>query len=308
MKRGRRELLIAVSIVAVLIFVSGQEGCQGFQLGGGGTQASKTGLDYSLTSGMDYLTSGKTLQQGESFYVGVKLENYDKVPRSGELCISDNVLNDYGGIGDDECRAFNIKAAEITKKQVSGIMTSGSRTEESIVPGTAEFIFPEGAEYNYYGLPSMTYGAGLSVSARYLGQSRASGTLTTTTEQLSMTQEPAPVLVSVTKSVHRRQDNYKIDLDISLTKKQQATIHSPDFSKENITYFRIDLPFSVECATTDGKAVAGFVELESERLIKCSGLVPVAEKASYPLVITLDYGVELEREYPFSIKVETSEE
>lgn len=290
-------------MIAVLIFVSGQQGCE--MPGGGGTQAAKTGIDYTLTIGLDYLTQSKTLQQGDSFYVGVKMENYDKVPRTGQLCIADDVLADYGGIGDGECRAFSLKAAEITKKEVSGIASVGTRTQETVVPGTEEIDFPEGTEYSYYGLPSMTYNAKLSVSARYTGESRASGTLTTTTEPLALTQEPAPVLISVTKSVHLRQDSYKIDLDISLKNQQQATIYSPDFSRENTTYVRIDSPFTLECTTADGKPIAGFVELEAERLIKCSGLVPVAEKASYPLVITLDYGVELKKDYPFSIKTET---
>jgi len=292
MKKMARHNILSITIIAavclLLIFISGVEGC-------GGTTASKTGLDFSVTEGIDYISSGKTLNQGDSFYVGVKIENYDKQARTGYVCIRDNIADGFGGIRDEECRPFSVRQAE----------TTGDKKSE-IAPGTAEVSFPESGEYSYYGMPEMVapYSAELKVSLKYAESNLASGTVSVpSTQQPAISQELSPITVSVTKSIHKLQDSYKVALDISLRKQQDAKIFSPDFSRENTTYFDAELePNALDCRTQDGAQAKGLLELQNERLIKCSSIVNPVGDESYPLTITLDYGVSIEKKFPFSIK------
>ncbi|MCL6500441.1 MAG: hypothetical protein K6T16_00180 [Candidatus Pacearchaeota archaeon] len=300
MKMDKKEMAVIVAIFLTLLLVSGQAGCPQ-------QTAKRTGVDYNLISGVDYLSAGKMLQQGESFYVGVRIENYDDKARTGQLCIRDNIADTFGGLpseGFGECKFFSVRAAEIVRKEVSGL--GGKQIKEEVHPGIAEVYFPEDAEYSYYGLPSLMkpYLGILFISLQYRETTRATGTITVPDPgQPVITQEPSPIKVSVIKSIHKRQEAYKVDLDINLVKQQQARIFSQDFSRENVTYFMAEMvPQTMQCKTTTGEPVSGIIEFENERLIKCSSLVySRGSQASYPLVVTLDYGVAIEKSYPFSI-------
>jgi hypothetical protein len=136
MRKEITSTIMIVSACVLLLFVSGIEGCDG------GTDASKTGLDFSATTGIDYISAGKTLNLGDSFYVGVKIENYDKQPRTGYVCIRDDVADSFGGIKSEECKPFNVKSAETTGGK-------NSKTE----PGTMEIDFPSAGEYSYNDIP-----------------------------------------------------------------------------------------------------------------------------------------------------------
>ena len=302
----RTEIICIVLAIVVLIFVSGQQGCQ---FPGQKIEARKTGIDYELMGGVDYLSAGKLLEQGESFYVGVKIYNYDEKPRTGQICIRDNVDDSFGGIlseGSGECKFFNVKAASVVKKESSGMF--GNQIKEEIEPGKTEVIFPESNEYSYYGLPSLNkpYSGKLVVSLQYRETSQGTATITVPDpEQPMISQEPSPIGISVTKSVHKREDAYKIDLDVLLRKQQKARIFSYDFNQENVTYFRAEMvPQTLACSVS-GEPISGLIDFENERLIKCSTLIYATGQQSYPLVITLDYGVALERDYPFGIKTKT---
>lgn len=292
MKTKTINAIMIISACMLLLFVSGIEGC------GGGTDASKTGLDFSATTGIDYLSAGKTVNLGDSFYVGVKVENYDKEPRTGYVCIRDNVADSFGGIKSEECKPFSARAAE----------TISSGKGSSIDPGTAEVSFPGQDEYSYINMPKMAglYSAELTVSLKYAEASLASGTvMVPNAQQPVISQDLSPLSVSVAKSVHKLQDSYKVDLDISLTRQQSARIFSPDFSSENKTYFSAKMePTSLICTTQDNQPANGLVEIKNERLIKCSSIVNPSGEESYPLTINLDYGVSIDKKYAFSIKTE----
>lgn len=306
--------IVIIAILVVLVLVSGQVGCEGGipGLGGGGTQATKTGIDYSLTTGVDYISSGKLLQQGETFLVGIHIENYDKQARIGQVCIRDNIADNFQGIssqGDGECQFFNIAAAQVVKKETTSLM--GKQITETITPGTTDVYFPQNNEYSYIGLPSLLkpYDGLLTVSLRYRQISQATATVTVPgTEQPTISQEPAPIMVGVTKTVHKTQEGYKLDLEISLQKRQDIKIFSSDFTQENISYFNAEIvPETMSCSTTAGEPVHGVITIGNEKLIKCSSLVSLSGQASqsYPLVITLDYGVDIEKSYPFGIETQT---
>lgn len=301
MKRGKIMYgFVAISaMLSILLLISGQQGCDM-----GKTQAEKTGLDFTIVSGTDYLGTGKILNLGDSFYVSVKIENYDKKAQTGFVCIRDNMADSFGGIRDEECRPFAVKAAELKEVQ-----TNLGKSAQQLDPGTTEVSFPASGDYSYHDIPTMAkpYSAELFVDLRYIGKTFASGAVSVPDEQQPIiSQDPSPITIAVTKSIHKIQDSYKVNLDVTLRKQQGAKIFSVDFSKENTTYFSAKLaPQTMECATQDGQPAMGYIEFENERLIKCSSLVYLAAKEeSYPLIIALDYGVSIEKEYPFSIKTE----
>ncbi len=303
-------LILILSLSILLLFVCGQVGCPSLP---GEGEAKRTGLDFSLISGIDYLTGGKVIEQGETFYIGIKIENYDQKPKNGQVCIKDNIDDGFGGVsseGNGECKLFNVKAAEIIKKETTGI--TGKKISEEIKPAVITIYFPETAEYNYNNLPLMlrAYEGKLFVSLRYRQISQATATVTVPgPEQPLLSQEPAPILVSVVKSIRKKQEAYKVDLDVLLRKQQVAKltrIFSWDFSKENVTYFSAEMvPLTMSC-TVAGKSITDIIEFENEKLVKCSTPVYLAEEVqqSYPLIITLDYGVALEKSYAFGIKTE----
>ncbi|MCX8193910.1 MAG: hypothetical protein N3G19_00915 [Candidatus Pacearchaeota archaeon] len=301
-------IFIVLFIILLLIFVSGQEGCETSR-SSEKQQAEKAGIDFNLITGVDYLSSGKILEQGENFYVGVHLENYDSKAKSGEICIYDDVSDEYGGIiSDGECKPFVINAATIIKKETTEL--ASKKIVEEIIPGKADVYFPEEGLYKYYGLPSQKtpWQMTLFVSVRYRENSRITGSVKVPDpgyEQLSLLQEPAPLFVSATKSIHKQQDSYKVNLDVSLIKKAPFKIFSPDFKQENVTAFYLKLePQPTQCFLTTGEPIKEKVFIENERLIKCSSLVHMAGELqrTLPLIIALDYGVAIEKSYSFGIK------
>ncbi len=300
----KSQIFILIILLIVLVFVSGQQGC--FQQS---ATEGRTGIDYSIETGIDYLSMGKVLQQGDTFYVGVKIENYDEEPKSGQICIRDNIADGFGGISSDgfgECAFFNIKSADVIEKEVSGF--GGSKIEKQITPGKTEVYFPTSDQYSYYGLPEMIkpYSGKLFVSLKYRETTQATATITVPgTEQPILSQDPAPITMSLQKTVRKKQDAYEVSLNIILRKQQQAKIFSSSFDQENVTYFMIEMIPQTMLCTVSGQPITGLIEFENERLIKCSSLIyNMGGQQSYPLVMTLDYGVALEKSYPFFIDTE----
>lgn len=309
MKNNKKLVIYVFLLLLIIFFVSGQQGCE---MLGRKPAAKKTGIDYELVSGVDYLSAGKLLEQGESFYVGIKVENYDEKLRTGQICIRDNIADTFGGISSEglgECKFFNVQAADIIKKETTGMW--GKQIKEEINPGKTEIYFPEETEYTYHGLPSLMkpYAGKMSISLQYRETTQATGTITVPSpNQPVISQEPAPIAISVSKTIRRKQDAYQVDLEVMLRKQQPARIFSYDFSQENVTYFRAEMvPQPMSCFTTTGEPITGIIEFQNERLIKCSSLIYTAGgvEQSYPFVITLDYGVALEKSYPFGIQTKT---
>lgn len=306
MMKGAKKYFAVFLLIVLLLFVSGQQGCSTF-IFPGNTNAGKTGLDYSLSAGTDMLTAGKLLSQGETFYVGVHIENYDLQPKIGEVCIRDNIADTYGGISNEikgDCKPFSVRAAETVKIQ-SGLT---SKETEEIKPSVIDVYFPENAEYSYNNLPSLMkpYDGSLYVSLKYIQRSKATSTVSFQEgQQVSITQEAAPIIATATKSVHKLQEGYRMNLNIMLAKQSSAKIFSPDFVSENTILFNAELmPQKMSCTLSSGESVLDKVGIENERLIKCSSIVYSAGEVSqsYPLVIALDYGVAIEKQYNFGIK------
>jgi hypothetical protein len=284
------DVFIVILIIISLIFVTGQEGCPAPE------QGARTGIDFTLISGVSFLAPPKTLEKNEEFKVGIHLENFNDKDEEGTVCIRDNLAESFYGIpseGDGDCQAFLVKASEMI-----------SENEQN--PGTANIYFPETGQYVYQGLPELNkpYDATLFVSMQYQQDSQITGTITSPDEtQPEITQEAQPIITSVTKSIFMSGDNYQINLQIHLKKMQDVKIYSPDFIEKDKIYFFVEMkPLDLQCTDVNNNPIIGLIEFENEKIIKCFSLTSSKTQQSYPLVITLDYGVSIDREYKFEIK------
>lgn len=295
-KKIVKRVFIFALLFLLLLLVSAQKGCET-------TQAAKQGLDFVLISKPGFLTQGSMLHQDDTFYVGVKIENYDTKERFGTLCIRDDVDESFGGIssqGLGECQNFVVRAAEKTQSVKKSFL---EQAKESVRPGIIEIYFPQEQEYKYYGMPPMVqpFSANLYASLHYTETTQATATITTGQEQPTVAQEPALVKVSVAKSLYPRTEGYKIDLTITLVKQSGGKVFSPDFSQENVTYFNVQLyNIPLNCFVA-GKPIFGIVELQDTKTIKCSGTIYGKQEQSFPLIVTLNYGVVIEKKFSFSI-------
>jgi hypothetical protein len=292
MKRGN--LIIVTLLLISLVFISGQEGCE---------QQSQiqTGIDFTLIKGVSFLTPPKILEKGESFRVGVHLENYNPKDEEGIVCVRDNLADSFYGIpseGDGDCQSFFVRASEVISEQ-----------EQS--PGTVNLYFPEQGQYTYQGLPELNkaYDATLFVSMKYQQDSQVTGTVTSPDEQQPiMSQDPQPIRATVEKSVFMIGDNYQINLEIHLKNTRNVEIFSPDFVEKEKIYFLANMkPLTLQCTDVHGVGISGLTEFENEKIIKCLALTSSKTQQSYPLVITLDYGVNVEREYKFGINTKINQ-
>lgn len=298
-KMSLNKLLLIVTLSLLLMGIAAMEGCPS-------TTASKTGLDFVLGTGTDRLSSGDTVTLGELFYIDLNIENYDKIAKAGKIYIKDNMDDVYEGVAEDSV-LFSVDAAEVFEKEAEGIF--GRQTEKA-EPGVTNLVFPSSGEYRYIGLRS-TQPAKLIITAEYSKNSVISSSVNVpepSSETLQLDQEPAPVSARVSKSVTKREEGYKVALDIELTKQSDAVVYSPDFKNENYIHFAAEMaPKILECVpegSYDKNMLGkGLIELKNKKFIRCSAFVYEEEQA-WPLEIKLDYGVRLKKEFPFTIKVE----
>ena len=286
-------ILIIVLLIISLIFVSGQTGCEQ-------QQTSQTGIDFTLIDSIGMLTPPDVLEKGQTFRLGVYVENYNSREMEGIVCVRDNMPDSFYGIpseGDGDCQNFLASASEVISSQ-------GSQATQT--PGTDKIYFPDTGQYVYTGLPELNkpYDAKLFVSMQYQQSSQITGTVTSPDEeQPIMTQEAQPIRVSVAKSIFLAGDNYQINLEINLKNMQNIEIYDPAFAEKDKIYFYADMePLMLQCTDVNNNPIAGIIEFENEKIIKCFALTSSRTQQSYPLAITLDYGIVLEKEYNFGIK------
>jgi len=283
------EVLIAVFLALILLVVSGVEQCpQGIGGIGGQTQAANFGVDFALQPGIDKITEGKTVTQGSSFFVDVLVENYDSEMKSGQICIRDTIDDAYGGIS-NVCKQFNIPGATYLNNQIQA-------------PSTLRIAFPEGGYYTYAGLPA-DIDANLDVSISYAQHSVVSGAVKAPepeTETITLQQLPSPLSLSLEKSISSvSADNVKANLKIGIAKQGNYNITTQDFKKEAISFSAKLGNYALDCPEVQ----QGIVEFKNTKFISCSAFLP-REQLTHPLLITLDYGVKLNKQIGFKIKKE----
>jgi len=118
------------------------------------------------------------------------------------------------------------------------------------------------------------------------------------TETISLIQDPAPVSLSVQKSVSPRADGYLVDLGISLNNQvSNAEIWSPDFKSKGVQFMHALGSNNLDCGLT-----SNILSMDSStRYIKCSALVP-SQQTRYYLLVNLAYGVKLSKPITFTIR------
>jgi hypothetical protein len=281
------KIFVMIAISALLLLISGQAGCPITTPSG---VSGGSGLVVSLIPGIDMLSEGKNISLKDTFNIGIHLENYEKTAKSGQMCVKDNIEDSYGGVI-EECEPFYIREAETISKN-------------EIQSGKADFYFPERGQFSYNGLP-ISQQAKAIITLRYPQNSRIEGTVSVpepATETVKLAGETVPISVTTEKSVSRREDQYKLALNIQLSKMQDVRVFLPDFSKENSIIFNARLGTQqLEC-TVDGRPIQQTIDFESKKFISCLSLVAL-EQINYPLIITLSYGVELKKEIGFLISV-----
>jgi len=274
----KKEAILAFAFLILL--VSGADSCQ--QTGGGLISGGK--IDFSLTQSIDTLTAGKSIEQGQQFYVQAKVSNPGEI-KTGKVCISDNIGENYGGISSSslECQPF------------------------SVSDGNSELIF---GPYTYSNIPTSSASAVLFVYMDYNQKSRAESAVNVPLpefEMMNLRQGQDPILVSVNKSIRRQDQGYKVDLGISLKPNSPSDakmkIFSPDFSKENLSVIEIIMGEQALDCVSGIEKISREANIGREKFIRCSTISNLGkeEQSLYPFVLTLDYGVRVSREYQFTI-------
>jgi len=273
----RKEAILAFAFLILL--VSGVDGCQ--QQGGGG-QVTSGRMDFSLVQSIDTLTAGKSVEQGQQFYVQAQVSNPADEIKTGQICIRDNIGETYNGIY-SECKPFSVSS------------------------GSTELLF---GPYSYSNIPISSAQAVLFVYMDYRQKSRIESAINVPLpefEIVNVQQDQEPVLVSVNKSVRRQDQGYKVDLGISLRTNSPSDakmkIFSPDFSKENISAIEIIMGQQTLDCVSGAEKISREVNVGREKFIRCSTISNLGkeEQLAYPFVLTLDYGVRVSREYQFTI-------
>lgn len=282
-----RGVILSALIISVLLVVSGVDECsQGGSFGGigGKTEAAKFGVDFAVQTGIDKLSEGKIISQGSTFIVDVLLENFDSEPKSGQICIRDEIEDSYGGIP-SICKAFNIPAA-----------TYIGDTIES--PATIDIIFPDSGYYKYEGIPLDTDSkAHISIS---YGQSTTYSSAIKVPlpeqENIIFIQKPSPVKLAAEKTMSNIDNSAKLNLKFTISKQGNYNITSRDFKREAIGFSSNFGNYLLDCPEIN----QGFIDFKSTKFISCSALLP-REQISHPLLVYLDYGVKLSRDFSFKI-------
>jgi len=273
----RKEAILALAFLILL--VSGADSCQ--QQGGGG-QITGGKIDFSLVQSIDTLTAGKSIEQGQQFYVQAQVSNPADEIKTGQICIRDNIGETYGGISSD-CQPF------------------------SVSNGNADIVF---GPYSYSNIPISSAPAILFVDMDYKQKSRMESAINVPLpefEIVNIQQGQDPVLVSVNKSIRRYDQGYKVDLGISLKANSPSDakmrIFSPDFSRENLSAIEIIMGQQTLDCVSGTEKISKEVNVGREKFIRCSTISNLGkeEQLLYPFVLTLDYGVRVSREYQFTI-------
>jgi hypothetical protein len=284
-----KEVLVAAVLLSVLLIVSGVDECSTSGIGGAGktqTQAASYGLDFTIQKGLDKLSDGSEIKVGSTFFVDILMENNDPEPKSGEICLKDNIDDAYGGIP-TLCRQFNIPAAVYIENTLQA-------------PSSIHIAFPE-SDYFKYELWPVDADATATVSVFYTQHSVVSGIVKApepATETLTLTQRKAPILVTVEKTISGQAGNVNVNLKIGFQKQGNYNITSLDYKTEKIMFSPRLGTYTLNCP----EANQGVVDFASTKFISCSALLP-REQISHPLLIDLNYGVKLIKPINFKLKV-----
>ena len=299
---GKSNAVLLIIALASLLLM-GQTGCnlesqqgtpQGTTTGQQyqSTSASSQGVDFSFLPGIGFLTEGVSINQGDTFKVGMHIENYDSKPKSGQVCIKDNLEDSYGGVPNTCQNPSPFYVREATME--NGKVTQSSKTD---------VYFPESAQdYSYHDMP-INQQAQLSATLQYAESSRIVQGVTipgSQSETLSLSQNPAPISLAIQKTVSTQGSNYNTAFKITLSNQVSSSeIWTSDFKKKGLM-MEIALDSApITCTSIQN----GYVDIEtSSKDIICSALVPQGSDNIHFLTINLDYAVKLNKAFSYTIQ------
>ncbi|HIH17462.1 MAG TPA: hypothetical protein HA282_05690 [Nanoarchaeota archaeon] len=291
-------------LLALLAF--GQAGCSASNPftfpGGGGTnsKAGTIGLDFSLLPDAPPVK----IEPDAEFQVIAKIENFGEIPTTGELCVEDTVDDIYGGIGKN-CEIFSIASA--------------SQDKGKVVPRSEIISLPsEGSSFMYRGLDSQPTTISTSILYQYSTDFsqvicvkdplKQTTTSCKTSESISSKVKAPLGISSIEKNVFRISDGQvKLSVKINLKKQVNGKLLLPGavsgFNEEAVNkVFVNDVsfgPYSLEC-DTDGSTL----EVLTERVLRCTGVINSEGVIAHPLRIKLDYTVEAVKTHTLFVESE----
>ena len=176
--------------------------------------------------------------------------------------------------------------------------------EKEIQPGTQKIIFPKSGTYSYQ-IPSEipSFSVDLTIEANYLQQSTFYSSIDyphPETKQYSFSDRF--INIDVKKSVHARENQYEVFLDIDVRKSGDVEIEAE--RKNNSIKLQLSAhPLSFSCETVKQRfSQSVLIDLEKENFIRCSALTPSTEQTSIPFAIKIDYVAKEKKKITFNVK------
>jgi hypothetical protein len=247
---------------------------------------------------IDAPSNGEVFGENLPFNIVIQLENYVTTsPLIGELCLRDDLGDNYGGITTEECKQLNIPQAAETTNQIT--------------PSIDQFQF---GPYTYKNLlKELSLGTKITADVKYEVDAVAAGTTCikrssaesqsipsncgqSQSIQLKQPDLPLKVTKLTTKASSLSATESLVSMEITLSKSTQGRL----LSKENLLDRNVQaiasIIFSVElngqqvkCTNANDKL--DFRQNENEKLIKCTARIPLEQDyIQAPITIKMGYG------------------
>lgn len=288
-------LLILVLLSAVLAF--GQVGCMP---GGGQSQAQTIGLDFSLMKE----APPSIIAPDTQFQVVAKIENYGDVATVGEFCIEDTIDDVYGGIS-KSCEYLSIREASDENGRIL------PREETKMFPSAFDsFMYRDIDNQKASIVATLTYQYSTEASPVICVKDpmRQSPVACPASQSIPVTVKAPLGISKVEKNLFRAAENQvRVNAKFYLKKRVSGDLLLPgaisafgEEAKNKVLLRGITFgPWSLDCDDENN-----IIEIKTEKVLSCSGLINVNGVIEHPLNIKMDYAVEVEKVYP--IKIEKS--
>jgi len=287
---GIKHILTLTLLLSLIAF--GQVGCATTD----GNKARVIGLDFSLLQE----APPTVLSEGDEFQVVVKIENYGMISTSGEFCVEDTVDDFYGGIGRN-CEPFSIGAA--------------SEDSNNILPRSEIITLPtSSSSFSYKGLSNQPVNIIYSVIYQYSTQAaplicvkdplKQTATSCRTSETISVDVLAPLSITSVEKVIGRISENQvRLTVKINLRKDVNGILLLPGsvsgFEEEENKILVREVSFGPNTLNCNNE---GVLEITTEKVLRCSGVINVDGVVKHPLNIVLDYTVKSEKNFDLTIE------
>ena len=301
---AKKVKFVLIFLVLAVFLVSGQQGCA--QPSDGKisaeesvrTSASNTGFDFVFFEGDrkvldlvqgEKITVDKTTRRSSDFFVRIKAENYGKAQKSVNFRLRDDFDDSYEGVG---------------KESRNVLLQEAIFSENNLVESKSAVV--EFGTFNYFEYPIDRKGK-ITATATYKEQSIIQGHVSVPkpeSETIQLVQPPMPLTIGVFKELSFKQGSYGIDLAISISRNSNFEVAPSitNFEEEGVIMDVKVGNFGVSCEYDDPSIKLVKLKGTNTKVINCHSVVPL-EESKPPLLITLVYGVKLEKSFTFELEV-----